>query len=183
MNKVAVFLADGLEEIEGLTVVDVLRRAGVTVDVVSVTDTKKVTGSHDIHIGADKVIGEINFDDYEMLILPGGMPGTTNLEACTALTDAVKAFDAAGKKIGAICAAPGILGRMGLLEGKNACCYPGVDDALKGATVCDVETVTDAHITTGRSMGCAIPFALEIVRVLMGEEKATSLKEEIVYMH
>lgn len=183
MNPVAIFLANGLEEIEALAVVDILRRALVTVDVVSITGTLEVTGSHDIRIIADKVIADIDFDDYEMLILPGGMPGTTNLEACKPLTDAVRAFDAAGKKLAAICAAPGILGRMGLMEGRRSCCYPGVDDQLKGAKVCAVETLTDGHITTGRSFGCAVPFGLEIVRVLLGEDKAAQLKDEIVYMH
>ena len=183
MIKVAIFLAEGLEEIEALAVVDILRRALVTVDVVSITDTHEVTGSHDIRIIADKVIADISFDDYEMLILPGGMPGTTNLEACKPLTDAIRAFDASGKKLAAICAAPGILGRMGLVQGKRTCCYPGIDVHMKGAEVLPVEALTDGHITTGRGFGCAIPFGLEIVRVLLGEEKAAALKDEIVYMH
>ena len=183
MSKTAIFLATGLEEIEGLTVVDILRRADIGIDVVSIYDTPDITGAHDIRITADKCIADINFDDYDMLILPGGMPGTTNLEACKTLTDAILSFDRAGKKIAAICAAPGILGRMGILNGRKACCYPGVDGELKGAEVLAVETVTDGHITTGRGMGCAIPFALEIVRVFLGEEKAQALKEAIVYGH
>ena len=183
MSRIAIFFATGLEEIEGLTVVDILRRAGVDVTIVSVCDTPEVTGSHDIRITADKCIGDINFDDYDMLILPGGMPGTTNLELCKPLTDALISFDKAGKRIAAICAAPGILGRLGILKGRKACCYPGVEEELKGAKALTVETVTDGHITTGRSMGCAIPFALEILRVLSGEEKAQALREQIVYGH
>ena len=181
--KTAIFFATGLEELEGLTVVDILRRAGVTIDIVSVTDRLQVTGAHNITITADKMLADIDFDTCDMLILPGGMPGTTNLDHCAPLKEAIASFDKAGKRIAAICAAPMILGGMGLLQGRKATCYPGVDPKLTGATVTGEEAVTDGHITTGKGFGCAIPFALEIVRVLLGEEKAQALKEEIVYGH
>lgn len=181
MSKIAVFLAEGFEEIEALTVVDLARRAGIDTQTVSITDKHIVTGSHDIRVEADTCIADIAFDALDMIVLPGGMPGTTNLEACEALTAQVRAFLEAGKRVAAICAAPGILGRMGLLEGKTAVCYPSVEPDLKGAHIPQTEVAKDGNLITGRGMGTAHAFALAIVEELCGAEKAKALGENIVY--
>ena len=120
MSKVAICMADGCEEIEGLTVVDVLRRGGMDIDTVSISGDPYVTGSHNIAFCADKLISELNWADYDGIVLPGGIPGTPNLAASPAVTDALKLFDAEGKLIAAICAAPSVLGQIGLLEGRDA---------------------------------------------------------------
>ena len=150
-----VFLADGFEEIEALTPVDVLRRAGFDVKTVGVTG-KTVTGSHNIPVVADITIEEVTDKDLQGVILPGGMPGTLNLEN----NDTVQQFaDLAVKKgllLGAICAAPSILGHKGILNGKNATCFPGFEESLIGAYVQDAFVVTDGNIITGK--GEVIPF-------------------------
>ena len=133
MSKACIFLADGFEEIEGLTVVDILRRAGVEIHMVSITGETKVTGSHGIEIKCDTCIGQENFSETELFVLPGGMPGTKNLGACKALTELLAASFEAGKKLAAICAAPSVLGDLGILKGKKACCYPGFEEHLTGA--------------------------------------------------
>ena len=120
MKKAAVFFGTGYEEIEALTVVDLLRRAGIEVVCVAVNNEKSVTGSHNICVGMDAGIDDIDFDSFDILVCPGGMPGTKNLEACETLTKHLRAFYEAGKLIGAICAAPGIFGHMGILKGKKA---------------------------------------------------------------
>ncbi len=181
MKKVCVFLADGFEEIEGLTVVDILRRAGVETETVSVMGRKQINGSHGIRVEADKLFEEADVADADMLVLPGGMPGTLNLKAHEGLKEQIIAFDRAGKNIAAICAAPSVLGALGLLKGKKACAYPSFEDQLDCAEVLQVPEVTDGNITTGRGMGAAIPFALELTAILCGKEKAEEIKESIVY--
>ena len=181
MSRIAVFLAQGFEEIEALTVVDIARRAGIDTQTVSITDSRKVVGSHDIAVEADVCIADVEFDALDMIVLPGGMPGTTNLEACESLTAQVRAFFENKRRVSAICAAPGILGRMGLLKGRTAVCYPSVEPDLKGATIPQTEVAVDGNLITGRGMGCAIPFALTIVEVLCGKEKAETLETGIVY--
>lgn len=179
--RACVFLADGLEEIEGLTVVDILRRAGVDTRTVSITDERTVTGSHQIPITADCCMGETDFSDAELLVLPGGMPGTRHLEACRPLTELLLRFAEEGKKVAAICAAPSVLGKLGILDGKKAACYPGFEEELKGAKVVYDQVVCDGNVTTSRGMGTAIPFALELVRQLVSEEKAQELSKGIIY--
>ena len=124
MPKTAIFLADGFEEIEALTVVDLLRRANIEISTVSIMGRKNVTGSHNITVEADALLEETDFDSLDMLILPGGMPGTTNLADCKALTDKIKEFDEKDKMLCAICAAPTVFGKLGILKGKKACCFP-----------------------------------------------------------
>ena len=121
MSRTAIFFATGYEEIEALTVVDILRRAGEEITMVSVTDERSVTSSHGVEVTMDKVLSEVNFDETDVIVLPGGMPGTKNLEACAALMEQVDAFVQAGKTVAAVCAAPSILGHRGLLKGKKAC--------------------------------------------------------------
>lgn len=181
MNKIAVFLAEGFEEIEALTVVDICRRAGIEVRTVSVESSRTVEGAHGISVVADELFVETAFDSLDMLVLPGGMPGTKNLEAHVGLMEHVDAFHHENKYLAAICAAPGILGRRGILQGRKACCYPGLEDQLTGSDVTMEQAVKSEHVITGRGMGCAIAFGLLIVSVLCGQEKSDELSEAIVY--
>ena len=181
MSKACIFLADGFEEIEGLTVVDILRRAGVEIHMVSITGEAKVTGSHGIEIKCDTCIGKENFSETELFVLPGGMPGTKNLGACKALTELLTASFEAGEKLAAICAAPSVLGDLGILKGKKACCYPGFEEHLTGAQVVFDQVAQDGNVTTSRGMGTAIPFALSLVSQLVSEEKAQELAQSIIF--
>lgn len=181
MKKVSVFFAEGFEEIEALTVVDLCRRAGIRIDMVSVTDTLTVTGSHDIPVVTDKLMGEVEWEAQDMLVLPGGMPGTLNLEQVPQLMEAVKTFAVNGKYIAAICAAPSVFGHLGLLKGKKACCYPGFEEALTGAEVLFDTCVKDGNIITARGMGCAIDFSAAIISALENEEKAAEITSKIIY--
>lgn len=181
MSKVLIFLAEGHEEIEALTVVDLLRRAKIEIETVSITGKREVTGSHKITSIADKLFDEADFENADMLVLPGGMPGTLNLEAYEPLMTQIKKFNAAGKYIAAICAAPTVFGRAGLLEGKKACCFPNMEGDLKGATVEYNKVSVDKNIITSRGMGTAIEFGLSIVETFEGKEAADQLAEKIVY--
>ena len=144
MKKVSIFLAEGFEEVEALTPADLLRRAGAEVTLVSIKAEKTVTGSHGISITADRLFEETDYEDADLLVLPGGMPGTLNLKACEPLLALLKEHNAKGKKLAAICAAPTVLGHAGLLNGKNATCYPGCEDGLTGAICQTAPVVTDA---------------------------------------
>lgn len=181
MSRVCIFFATGYEEIEALTVVDILRRAGIETDMVSIMDEKKVTSSHNVTVEMDKLFEEVDFKTVDMLVLPGGMPGTKNLEAFEPLMDKVDEFYNNGKYVAAICAAPSILGHRGMLKGKTACSYPSFESHLEGAEVSKKAAVVDGNIITGRGMGAAIPFALAILNELKGSETAQSMKETIVY--
>lgn len=182
-KKAAIFLADGCEEIEALTVVDILYRAGIPLTKVSISDHTEVTSSHEVTFHADTTVDQLRFDEYDMLILPGGMPGTINLEACRPLTDQLTAFAKAGKEVAAICAAPSILADLGLLKGVRATCNPSKDDALKagGADLVYEPVVETGNIITSRAMGTAIPFALKIVEHYLGKESADALQANILY--
>ena len=181
MKKIAIFFAEGYEEIEALTVVDLCRRAGIQVDMVSVTDSLQVTGAHGIPVVMDKTLEDVAFDSLDMLVLPGGMPGTRNLEQVPSLMEQVKAFAAAGKYIAAICAAPSVFGHLGLLEGKNACCYPGFEEELTGANVTYNRCEADGNIITSRGMGCAIDFSLKIIKKLENDDTASKIGRQIIY--
>lgn len=182
MANVYVFTADGFEEIEGLTVVDLMRRAGAQVRMVSISDGLAVKGSHGIEIKADTFFDDVDFDQADLLVLPGGMPGTLYLGEHEGLTGLLQDFVAKGKRVAAICAAPSVLGGLGLLKGKRAVCYPGFEDKLTGAQVKMEEVVTDGCITTSRGLGTAIPFALELISLLFGPEKAEEIKKSVIYM-
>ena len=182
MNRVYVFLADGFEEIEGLTVVDLLRRAGIELVTVSVMGREEITGAHKIKVMADTQIEKITPDPDDMLVLPGGMPGTLHLRDCEKLAGFLKKAHEAESPIAAICAAPTVFGGLGFLEGRKAICYPGMEDGLTGANVTVEPVVTDGHITTSRGLGTAIPFALRLISILKGEEKARAIGESIVYL-
>ena len=177
-----VFLADGFEEIEALTVVDILRRDNILTETVSITKNKTVTGAHMIPVIADKTIDEIKLNEAALLVLPGGMPGTINLKECKKLTEMILEFNGTNRRLAAICAAPTIFGELGILEGKKAVCYPGMEDKLNGAIVLKDEVVTDGNITTSRGMGTAIPFALELIKIFDSETEAGAMKRKIVYL-
>ena len=181
MNKIAVFFADGFEEIEALTVVDICRRAGISVEMVSVKEGKEVTGSHGICVNTDLLFEEVDFESLDMLVLPGGMPGTRNLEGHQGLMTQLDDFYASGKYVVAICAAPTVMGHRGMLKGRKACCYPGMEEELTGAEVVLDPVVISDHVITSRGMGCAIAFGLAITSVLCGEGKAEELANGIVY--
>ncbi len=184
MSKVCVFLADGFEEVEGLTVVDLLRRADIKVDTVSIMKSKssKIEGRSKIVVHADLMFDEENFKDVEMLVLPGGMPGTTYLGEHEGLKELILKFDKHEKKLAAICAAPSVFGKYGVLDGRRATVYPGLENKLgKADVVLDEEVVVDGHVTTSRGAGTAIPFALELIRQLKGEEKAEEVRKSIIF--
>ena len=182
-HNVALFLADGCETIEALTVADILFRAGIPCTKVSVTDTPVVVSSHKVTMVADTTIGHLDFDRFDMLVLPGGMPGTLNLKACTALTDQVVRFHKEGRMIAAICAAPSVFAELGILKGVRAACNPTVEGGLNanGAVLVRENAVKDGNIITSRAMGTAIPFALAIVEHYKGKETADALGRNILY--
>lgn len=181
MKNVIVFLADGFEEVEALTPVDLLRRAGADVKMVSISDELTVRGAHNIYINADSKISDVNEHDVDLFVLPGGMPGTKNLDKDEKVTSIIKnAFDD-NKLIGAICAAPSVLGHVGILKDKSACCYPGFEGELTGADVKFEPVVESGNVITSRGMGTAIDFGLKLIELLFGKEKSVELGKSIVY--
>lgn len=177
---VYVFLADGFEEIEAVTPIDILLRAGLTVKTVAV-GASPITGAHGISITADMDIGEVCLDEAELIILPGGMPGTKNLENSDAVRTIVRRAHEKNIPVSAICAAPSILGHMGLLAGKSATCFPGFEDALEGAYVKEESVVADGSIITARGAGCAAEFGFTLAAMLAGEETAAQLRRSMQY--
>lgn len=181
MKKVYIFLADGFEEIEGLTVVDLLRRAGIEICMVAITGNKNVKGAHGISILADMLYEECDFLDGDMLVLPGGMPGTNALMAHDELRELLLDYHKRNKKLAAICAAPSVLGVNGILTGKKATCYPGFEEKLNGANVSYDNVVIDGNVITSRGLGTAIDFSLTIITELIDEETARKLARGIIY--
>src|SRR5574344_1133304 len=181
MKRFLVFLADGFEEIEALTPVDYLRRAGIEVDTVSITDDLKVTGSHKIPVLADKLLTDINPDDYVGLYLPGGLPGATNLRDNEAVIELVQQFNQEEKLVTVICAAPIVLEKAGVTEGKNVTSFPSFKEELTTAKayVEDDIVVEDGNIITGRGAAIAIYQSFKIVETLLGREAVEKLKEGI----
>ena len=179
MAKVITYMANGLEEVECLAVVDVLRRAGVEVTLASIHDSKKIKGSHNIIIGADVLAEDVDASEADLLFLPGGMPGTRYLGESETVTAALKKAAADGRRIAAICAAPSVLGELHLLEGKKATCYPGFEEKLLGAEYVHDGVVTDGLITTSRGLGYAIALGLELIKLLISEEKSLEIKAAI----
>jgi len=173
---VYVMLADGFEEIEALTVVDVLRRAGIEVNTVSVTGSKTVTGSHNIPVVSDILINDADLENAEMVVLPGGMPGTNNLYSSRELERAISHRVENNKWIAAICAAPIILGRRGYLKGLEAVCYPGFESELAGAVIKNEKVVISNKIITSKGPGTALDFSFAIVSVLKDEALAQKLR-------
>ena len=181
MSKVYAFLAEGLEEVECLGAMDILVRAGVEVTLVSVTGSRQVTGAHGFTITADKLFEEADPAEADVLFLPGGMPGTKNLAAFEPLMEAVRQAAADGRRVAAICAAPSVLGDLGVLEGKKATCYPGYESRLKGAVPVKDGVVTDGNMTTARGLGYALDLGLELAGILTDRETAAQIKAAIQY--
>ena len=175
MNKANVFLADGFEEIEGLTVVDLLRRAGEEVETVSIMGRKMIEGSHKIKVEADALFEETDFTEGKMLVLPGGMPGTRHLGAYKPLTDMLCDWDTKGKQLAAICAAPGMISETGILKEKHATGYPGCKPE-GGAIWSEDAAVVDVNLVTGKGPGAASEFAIAIIRYLEGDAKADQIR-------
>ena len=182
MKTIFVFLAEGFEEIEALTPVDVLRRAGLSVQTVSVMDEQVVAGAHGVPVLADKMFAEINPEDAEMILLPGGLPGATNLDAHEGLSRMILDFAAAEKPLAAICAAPLVLGNRGLLQGKKATCYPGFETYLQGAEYTAALVEKDGNIITGKGPGAAMEFAFAIVEKYCGIDKVNELKQGMMIL-
>lgn len=181
MANTLIFLATGFEEIEGLMVVDLLRRAKLDIQTVSITGDIMVTGSHGITVKADTLIENVDFSKADALVLPGGMPGTRNLQAHSLLNEELKKANEAGKLLCAICAAPLVLGTNHILEGKNACCYPGFEEELLGAITNENPVTHDGNTITSRGLGTAIAFAGEIIATLSSKENADQVLESIIY--
>ena len=174
------FLADGFEEVEALCPLDILRRAGLEVTTVGVGGKDSIVGAHGIVVQAD--IPDIMYRDSapDMIILPGGMPGSTNLDESKTVDAALRVAAKRGAYMCAICAAPMVLGKRGYLNGKRAVCYPGFEKHLGGATVPEGETVViDGNIITAKGMGVAFDFGLQLVRVLKDDETAENIKKSV----
>ena len=181
---VYVHLATGFEEIEALTIVDVLRRGGVNAKMVSVTGDKMVTGTHEIPVYADLLFEEADYDSCDMIVLPGGMPGAANLGAHNGLTDQIKAFAKAGdagKKVAAICAAPLVLADCGILKGLDATIYPGMERQLLDANPNGANVTISGNIITGKGPALAMEFALALVEVLKGAEERKQVAEGLLF--
>ncbi|MDR2627223.1 MAG: DJ-1/PfpI family protein [Dysgonamonadaceae bacterium] len=176
--KAFVFLATGFEEIEAVSTVDILLRGGLEVTTVSVTGHAVVTGAHGVPVVAGTLFEQV--DDWSsgsILVLPGGLPGSDNLNAHQALKDLLLAYHEQGKWIAAICAAPRVPGSLGLLKGRKACCYPGTEPLLTGAVIQHAPVVQDGNIITGQGPGFVFDFALKLVEVLQGPAKARAVAE------
>ncbi len=180
MKKAFVHFAEGFEEIEALTIIDVLRRAEIPTEMVSVTGHRQVTGAHGITVVTDMVFEDANYNESAMVILPGGMPGSKNLQDHSGLAEVLKEKAGNNEPVAALCAAPMVLGELGLLEGKQAVCYPGFESHLKGAEVKSDLAVKSGNIITGKGPGAALNFALEIVKELKGAETANALAEGMI---
>lgn len=179
---VYVHLAYGFEEVEALTVVDILRRAGIVTQTVSMTGEKIVMGTHDIPVQADITFEEADYASCEMIVLPGGLPGSTNLQAHEGLCEQIKAFAAdETKKVAAICAAPMAFGSCGILEGKKATIYPGMEDHLTGAQPTGEVVTVDNDIITGMGPAWAMEFALTLVEELKGKPAADEVASGLLY--
>ncbi|MBN1821867.1 MAG: DJ-1/PfpI family protein [Prolixibacteraceae bacterium] len=180
MKTVCVHLATGFEEIEAVSIIDILRRAGIPVKTISVTGNKEVIGSHEIPVIADKLFEEIDYSEVEMIILPGGMPGSKNLNAHEGLKQQIMNFHREGKPLGAICAAPMVFGELGILNNLDVTCFPGFENHLHGAIITEELLALSGNIITGKGAGVAIHFALKIVEMLKGKKLADSLKEKMI---
>lgn len=177
MKKICVFLAEGFEEIEALSVVDICRRADIEVTTVSITGHKQVMGAHNIAVHADEVFENVDFDAWDGIVLPGGMPGTKYLQEHEGVNTYVKKFASDGKLTAAICAAPSVFGNAGILAGKKATVYPGCETANVEWT--GEAVVVAGNIITGKGPGVAAQFALALVAYLAGDDKAREIRESM----
>ena len=176
-----VFLATGFEDIEAIAPVDIMRRAGLKVQTVSITGERVVMSAHGVGITSDILLQEVDFGKAEMLVLPGGLPGSTNLDACQPLTRAIKQHFETGGAIAAICAAPLVFGHLGLLKGRLATCYPGVDSELRGANYTAAIVEQDGNIITGKGPAAAFEFGYTIVDYFLVEGASLPLRQGMIY--
>lgn len=176
MAKASVFIADGFEEIEALTAVDLLRRGGIAADLVSASSGLSRTGAHGVKVLCDRVMEDCDWAGSDMLVLPGGWPGAENLRNQAELCERIERFTAEGRWVAAICAAPYVLGELGLLRGRRATCYPGFEKTLAGAEPTGALVERDGRIITGRGPGAAAEFALALVEALAGKKKADEVR-------
>ena len=182
MNRSFLFLAEGFEEIEALTVVDVMRRAGMDIKMVSITDDLTVPGAHGITVTANVLYKDVEFDEPEWLILPGGMPGASNLAAFNPLNELLKKQTSEGRKVAAICAAPAVvLAPLGILDGKKATCYPGFEQDCAKAEMSAARVVALDKLITANGPSSALPFALAIVANSMGDSQAIAVADAMLY--
>jgi 4-methyl-5(b-hydroxyethyl)-thiazole monophosphate biosynthesis len=179
MPKVAVIFADGFEEVEAMAIVDVLRRAEINVIIAGLHEGP-VTSARNVKVLPDTVIDSIRAEDFDMLVLPGGQPGSDNLNSDERVINLIRDFNGSGKLTGAICAAPYVLARAGILEGKHATAYPSFRDKLGKALYEEKTVVEDGNILTSRGPGTALCFGLAIVKRLAGAEKAQQIKEAML---
>ena len=180
MKKVFIFLANGFEEIEAIAPIDILRRAELDVITVSISDSKTVAGAHGINVEADQLFTETTFGENDYYVLPGGYDGMLNLSAHQGVNELLTKQHNAGKKLAAICASPSVLGKLGILEGKEAICYPGFEGNLTGATISKNSVVEDGNVITGKGPGVAVQFALKIVESLKGKETASQVSDSLM---
>lgn len=184
MAKVYEFIANGFEEVEALAPVDIFRRGGLDVKTVSVTGSEFVESSHGVTIKADLVFENVdNYDDADLLMIPGGMPGSTNLNAHDGVRKALRAQYDKGKLIAAICAAPMVLASIGVLEGKKATCSPGFKKYLTGATYTGALFEHDGNVITGEGPAATLPYAYHLLSLFIGEEKTKALQVKMQYAH
>lgn len=175
------FLATGFEDIEALAPLDIIRRAGLEIATVSITDEKTVLSAHGVGVVADALLNDVDLSDADMIVLPGGLPGSTNLDACGQLRSAILAHHAQGKPLAAICAAPMVYGHLGILDGVKATCYPGVENQLKGAVYTADIVTCDGRFITGRGPAAAMAFGYAIAEYFLGKEAVASLREGMIY--
>ena len=180
MKKAYLFLATGFEEIEAIATADILRRGGIELITVSITGEHTVVGVHQLPVTADTLFEETDFMDGDAFILPGGGPGSHMLNAHEALKNLLVCRYEHNKWIAAICAAPLVLGGLGLLEGKKAICYPGMESTLTSAILTDQSVVTDGNIITGKGPGLVFDFGLTILKVLHGQEIAGNVAADLL---
>ena len=181
MKAICIFLAEGFEEMEAMFPLDIMRRGGLNVKTVSVTGEKTVVSSHQVPIVADMLFEDLKEEDVEMIVLPGGLGGVQSIKNCPSALEAVRALYAGGKYIAAICAAPTILAELGITDGRDATCYPGLEGKMGRAKMHACGAVTDEKVITGRAAGKAFDFGLALIEALRGEETAKRVAAEVVY--
>lgn len=177
---VYILLAPGFEEAEALVPADLLRRAGIQTALTGVED-QMVAGSHDIVVRVDRVIAQVDLRDAEMIVLPGGGRGVQNLREHPAVAALAQEAVDRGIPLAAICAAPTLLGEWGMLKGRRATCYPGMEEKLTGGQAEDASVVADRNLITGRAAGSAFEFGLALIRALAGAEKAEEVRHAVHY--
>lgn len=177
---ITVHLADGFEEVEAITVIDLLRRADIDVTTVSIMKRLEVIGAHNVKVAADTLFEDVNYDDCEMIVFPGGGGGARNLDEHKGIASVLKSFNQNGKLIAAICAAPMVLGHHGILSGRKATIYPGMEAELKGASYVNEKVVVDGHIITSQGPATAMDFALKIIEMVKGKEVADSISADLL---